>query len=92
MGCGAVHCIKNKYNSLNNKNILIRLNSVKFKSSRRCSAGAEKWLHFKKWPTTIECLTDIKNRGYQIIATHASSESISIKVINLYLIVIIKNE
>lgn len=52
----------------------------KHKSTRRSSAGADKWLEVVKWNDTQECLKYIKNKGYKIVVAHVGEESIFIEV------------
>ena len=44
--------------------------SDKFKESQRVTKGADKWLNIEKWTETKPCLTELKSRGYKIVATH----------------------
>ncbi|MBA2664127.1 MAG: RNA methyltransferase [Bradymonadaceae bacterium] len=41
-----------------------------FKKSQRISQGAEKWLEVERWPSASECGRALKERGFQIVATH----------------------
>lgn len=65
MGYGAVH--------------MIGTSGQKHKSTRRSSAGADKWLEVVKWNDTQECLKYIKNKGYKIVVAHVGEESIFIE-------------
>ncbi|GMH36335.1 hypothetical protein BSKO_04203 [Bryopsis sp. KO-2023] len=62
MGYGAVHCIHKS--------------DQKYKKSQRSSAGADKWLDVCVWDDTRECLTQFKDRGFNIVATHMTKASI----------------
>ena len=63
-GVQDVHVIQNKYSS---------------KVSRHVAKGSQKWLDIKKFNqsanNTQDCLDDLRNNGYQIIATTPHNES-----------------
>ena len=63
-GIQDVHVIENKYNS---------------KVSRHIAKGSQKWLTFNRYNedknNTIDCLENIKSKGYQIIATTPHNDS-----------------
>lgn len=63
-GVQDVHVIQNKYSS---------------KVSRHVAKGSQKWLGIKKYnksaTNTQDCLDDLRNDGYQIIATTPHNES-----------------
>jgi tRNA (guanosine-2'-O-)-methyltransferase len=50
----------------------------KFKSANRVTQGADKWVDVKRWRTepgssvsaTAACVRELKNLGYQVLATH----------------------
>lgn len=42
----------------------------RFKSAKRVSQGAEKWLVKKKWDDTASCIENLKSKGYKICVTH----------------------
>jgi tRNA (guanosine-2'-O-)-methyltransferase len=44
-------------------------NGERFKEANRVSKGADKWLEVRKWKTTAECVTHLKEQGYQICVT-----------------------
>jgi tRNA (guanosine-2'-O-)-methyltransferase len=50
----------------------------RYKHSRRTSQGAEKWLDLKSWEGGIECIGDLKKRGYRIAVTDSGPDAISI--------------
>jgi len=50
--------------------------------SGRTSAGSEKWLHVKQFPTTEECLSAAKEAGYQIVVTALDPESVPLSAID----------
>lgn len=41
----------------------------KFKEANRVTQGADKWVEVKKWKTTKECISDLKQKGYRICVT-----------------------
>lgn len=47
----------------------------KFKSSNRVTKGADKWLNVKKWKSTKDCIQNLKDLGYQIVATHLDARA-----------------
>jgi tRNA (guanosine-2'-O-)-methyltransferase len=47
----------------------------KFKSSARVTQGADKWLDVRKWKSTPECVKELKNLGYQVLATHLDANA-----------------
>jgi tRNA (guanosine-2'-O-)-methyltransferase len=63
-GIQDVHVIENKYNS---------------KVSRHIAKGSQKWLTFNRYNedknNTIDCLENIKSKGYQVIATTPHNDS-----------------
>lgn len=48
----------------------------KFKESQRTTAGADKWLEIRQWKKTRDCILHLKERGYQIVATHLAPKSV----------------
>ncbi len=64
-GIQDVHIIENKY---------------KFSTSKQVSKGAQKWLDFeyyrqKEVNNTLDCIKNLRNKGYQIIATTPHNDS-----------------
>tara|TARA_R110000787_G_scaffold213397_6_gene322952 strand:- start:452 stop:1129 length:678 start_codon:yes stop_codon:yes gene_type:complete len=63
-GIQDVHVIENKYNS---------------KVSRHVAKGSQKWLSFHQYNedknNTIDCLENLKSKGYQVIATTPHNDS-----------------
>tara|TARA_R110001632_G_scaffold102664_5_gene211110 strand:+ start:228 stop:905 length:678 start_codon:yes stop_codon:yes gene_type:complete len=63
-GIQDVHVIENKYNS---------------KVSRHVAKGSQKWLSFNRYNedknNTIDCLENLKSKGYQVIATTPHNDS-----------------
>ncbi|MFH0773316.1 MAG: RNA methyltransferase [bacterium] len=47
------------------------------KLGKLTSASANKWLTIKTWKTTEECFSELKNRGYAIIATAIDTKAVS---------------
>lgn len=43
--------------------------SGRFKESNRVSQGADKWMIFKRWKTTRECIDHLKENSFQIYAS-----------------------
>eukprot|EP00877_Chromochloris_zofingiensis_P012873 jgi/Chrzof1/783/Cz01g28200.t1 len=68
LGFGAVHCVMGS--------------ADRYKKSQRTAAGADKWLDVRLWDTTTECLSSLKQAGYQIVVTHLSSNSVPIQEID----------
>lgn len=42
----------------------------RFKTSKRTSQGAEKWLDVYRWQTPAACAAHLRARGYQVVAMH----------------------
>ena len=53
--------------------------SLKLKHSTRITRGAEKWVDFRNWKQTRDCLDFYKNQNYQIAATTLTDRSIDFK-------------
>lgn len=47
-----------------------------FPVNQAISTRAEKWLHFSHFASTEECLDQLKQKGFKIVATHLGEESI----------------
>ena len=47
----------------------------RFKESNRVTAGADKWLDFVKFKHTVGAVEHLRERGYQILATHLDGEA-----------------
>lgn len=54
------------------------IESEKFKSSNRVTKGADKWLNVYSYKNTSECIQELKNQKYKIIATHLDDKSKSL--------------
>lgn len=54
LGYHQLHSIENKF--------LMKAN--------RITRGADKWLDINNWKSTLECVSDLKSKGYKIVATH----------------------
>lgn len=50
----------------------------RYKTSRRTSQGAEKWLDVLTWTTSVACVEHLKANGYTVIATHLDETSVPI--------------
>lgn len=48
-------------------NVVEEVNSKKI--DREIAMGAQKWVDLNRYHSTTECITDLKTKGYQIIAT-----------------------
>lgn len=64
LGCGAVHVIRDEGDD-------------RYKQSTRTSGGAEKWLDVQLHTSTTDCLTQAKQLGYQVVATHLRADAVS---------------
>ncbi|CAN5438247.1 RNA methyltransferase [soil metagenome] len=47
----------------------------KFKESQRVTAGAEKWLDIVRYKQTVTAVAAIREKGYQILATHLDGDA-----------------
>lgn len=47
----------------------------KFKAANRVTKGADKWLDVSKWKSTAACAVHLKQKGYQILATHLQADA-----------------
>ncbi|MCB0391225.1 MAG: RNA methyltransferase [Bdellovibrionales bacterium] len=52
-----------------------------FKPANRVSQGTDKWIRLKKHKNTTQCLTELKDKGFKIYATHLDA-TISIEEID----------
>lgn len=64
LGCGAVHIIR-------------KSTDERFKQSARTSGGAEKWLDIQLHHSTAECLSQVKQLGYQVVITHLRADAVA---------------
>lgn len=55
---------------------------TRFKNSARTSQGAEKWLNVSRWPTATACVSNLKARGFTLVATHLDDTSVPIDTID----------
>lgn len=46
----------------------------KKKMSRRVTQGAEKWLDVERWQKPAACVSELKNRGYKVVATDLDAD------------------
>jgi len=56
---------------------IISANREPFPVNEAISTRAEKWLQFHYYTSTTDCLTQLKKKGFKIVATHLSKDSIS---------------
>lgn len=57
-------------------------NQPKYKVSQRTSKGTDKWLDVVRWKESLACAKSLKERGYQIIATHLDDKAVPISQID----------
>lgn len=57
------------------QNIHIIEPTEKFKESQRVTAGAEKWLDIVRFKQTVTAVAHLRERGYQILATHLDANA-----------------
>lgn len=55
----------------------------KFKESQRVTAGADKWLDIVRFKDTVTAVADLRERGYQILATHLDADAKPLASMNL---------
>lgn len=55
----------------------------KFKESNRVTAGADKWLDVVKFKHTVPAVSHLRDKGYQILATHLDSQARPLASMNL---------
>ena len=56
--------------------------ATKFKHSVRTTQGTHKWLDVSVWDTPVECTSALREKGYQIVATHLDAKAIPISEID----------
>ncbi len=49
---------------------------------KKIALGAQKWTDIHRYPTTEDCLVNLKKNGYRIIATTPGKDAISLKDLN----------
>lgn len=49
---------------------------TQFKTSRRTSQGAEKWLDVQVWETPAACARRLRERGYRVVVTHLDDAAV----------------
>ncbi|NBB85570.1 MAG: TrmH family RNA methyltransferase [Bacteroidetes bacterium] len=49
---------------------------TQFKTSRRTSQGAEKWLDVQVWDTPATCARRLRERGYRVVVTHLDDAAV----------------
>ncbi len=52
------------------------------KTSKRITAGTDKWLDINRWDGPAGCVSHLRERGYQIVATQLSDDCVSIDEID----------
>lgn len=55
----------------------------KFKESQRVTAGADKWLDITRFKETVTAVADLRDRGYQVLATHLDSNARPLREMDL---------
>jgi len=55
----------------------------KFKESNRVTAGADKWLDVVRFKHTVPAVSSLREKGYQILATHLDSNARPLASMNL---------
>ena len=57
--------------------------SDEFKDSqKRVSQGADKWLDLKKWNTTSDCISHLKEDGYKVYTTHLAEDAVDFNTLD----------
>ncbi len=56
---------------------IISASEEPFPVNEAISTRAEKWLQFHYYTSTANCLTQLKTKGFKIVATHLSKDSLS---------------
>ena len=54
----------------------------RYKTSKRTSQGAEKWLDVRAWPTPAACVEHLKASGYVVVATYLDETAVPISEID----------
>ncbi len=67
---GNVSAVLRSAEALGFQSVHIVDSSPEFKAANRVTQGAEKWLDIHVWPDTPACVTQLRDRGYRILATH----------------------
>ncbi|MEM6997570.1 MAG: RNA methyltransferase [Patescibacteria group bacterium] len=57
---------------------IIEAENTFYKKGKRTSSGAAKWLNVRKWDSIEECLSSLREQGFQIVATTLIDKSIEI--------------
>ncbi|MCB1145866.1 MAG: RNA methyltransferase [Leptospiraceae bacterium] len=53
-------------------------NRNKFRVSARVASGSDRWVELHRYSTAEECITKLKQRGYQIVATTPHGNTVSL--------------
>jgi tRNA (guanosine-2'-O-)-methyltransferase len=56
--------------------------SVKTKTRKSITKGADKWVSIRKWKDLNPCVQKLKEEGYQIVATHLSADAVPMNEID----------
>ena len=67
---GNVSAVMRSAEALGYQAVHIVEKAVKFKYSKRTAQGASKWLDVRRWESSAECATHLKDADYRIVATH----------------------
>lgn len=75
---GNVNAVLRSAEALGYQNIHVVQSGERFKVANRISQGTDHWLDVRKWSTTAECVSSLRERGYQLAVTHLSAQAIAI--------------
>ncbi|SEM27526.1 tRNA (guanosine-2'-O-)-methyltransferase [Aquimarina amphilecti] len=62
---------------IQNVHVIEEINAKRI--DREIAMGAQKWVDINRYTTSKACVTELKNRGYQIVATTPHDNSIELK-------------
>ncbi len=62
---------------IQNVHVIEEINAKRI--DREIAMGAQKWVDINRYTTTKECITTLKNKGYQIVATTPNDNSVELK-------------
>jgi len=66
---------------IQNVHVIEEINAKRI--DREIAMGAQKWVDINRYKTTKECLMNLKNKGYQIIATTPHDNSVALKDVDI---------
>ncbi|WP_378176126.1 TrmH family RNA methyltransferase [Aquimarina sp. SS2-1] len=66
---------------IQNVHVIEEINAKRI--DREIAMGAQKWIDVNRYTTTKECITSLKNGGYQIVATTPHDNSVELKDFNI---------